>query len=356
MKIKTEELNKLVNTVAKGASNNKLIPLTQMIGIKIIDEKLYLLTTNATNYFTVSVDVNSNENIDICVNCDTFVKLVSKTTSEDIELKVEDKYLSVRGNGEYKLEMLINEEGTNFSFPMKTLTSFEKELKIKKSDFINIETYNKQSLATTLEMLSLTGYYVADKVISTDSFVMTINKSSIFEDLKLVLSPTVVNLLASFKEEEITLKIDKSKLYFESESNSLYTVELCKVEDYPLHEMSSLLEDLSFESFSTINLKALLNILDRLSLFVTPYDSNIISLNFNDEKLYVSSKKETGVEILTLKECNNFKPFTCDINLDFLKEQAASLGKEEVKLYFGSDNFIKLESENITKLICLAEE
>ena len=54
LKIKTSELQEMVGKAAKCVSNNKLIPLTSLMSIKVEDNLLTLTTTDATNYFYVS--------------------------------------------------------------------------------------------------------------------------------------------------------------------------------------------------------------------------------------------------------------------------------------------------------------
>ena len=56
MKIATNLLKDAVNNSLKGTSNNALIPITQMIGIKLKDNKLHLLSTDMTNTLEMTLD------------------------------------------------------------------------------------------------------------------------------------------------------------------------------------------------------------------------------------------------------------------------------------------------------------
>ena len=63
--IRTSELQDMVSKVIKCSSNNKLLPLTSLMSIKVESNFLTLATTDGTNYFyskkedrTISSQIN----------------------------------------------------------------------------------------------------------------------------------------------------------------------------------------------------------------------------------------------------------------------------------------------------------
>ena len=116
MKIATNLLKEAVNNSLKGTSNNALIPITQMIGIKLNNNKLHLLSTDMTNTLEMTLDKVLGDDIDITVEAEKFGKLISKMTSPEIDLSVKDDVLIVKGNGTYKIPLISDEEGL-VSFP-----------------------------------------------------------------------------------------------------------------------------------------------------------------------------------------------------------------------------------------------
>ena len=60
MKISTVKLQSMMNKVIKGVGNNKLIPITSLIGITAEDGTLTIVSTDDTNYLYVS-EVLDNE-------------------------------------------------------------------------------------------------------------------------------------------------------------------------------------------------------------------------------------------------------------------------------------------------------
>ena len=354
MKIKTEELLRLTNIVSKASSNNKMIPMTQMIGIKLSEGRLVLSATDSTNYLYMGINIDSLEAFNVCVNCEQFTKLITKFDTEFTELTLEDKTLKVLGNGEYKLEVLLDDAGEIYTFPTKSINFQLGQTEIDVKKIIDVKKYGEKSLAQTFEEPSFVGYYVGEETISTDSFVMTILKDKILDE-PLILRAKFIELL-TYAKDKIFLTVDGEKLFATDGEIELYSQTNCDVSDYPIQAIKSSVETTMFETKCSIKVNDLLKVLDRLSLFVTPYDENAISLDFVDNALFIKSKKKTGVEKITLHNIENFKSFSGSIDIEFLRAQLSTFETEEVDLYFGNDSFIKLVSSNITKLVCLIDE
>lgn len=352
MKIKREDLEQTLNTVYKCVSNNKLIPITQVIGIKSNKHGLILSATDATNYINGAVIFENNEEqeIDVCVNADMFTKLINKFTCEFIEIKLLDKSLEIIGDGEYQLELLPDDEGNNFKFPVKDVKEFEniQGIEIKVADIIDIKKHGEKALATTFENPSLINYYVGNEVIATDSLVMSINNINLLGDIKVIFKSKFIDLLINIPEKFI-LKIKEDKIIAISDKFVIFSFIGCSLEEYPVEAIKNLLESAQFEETAKIKVSALNAVLDRLSLFVTPYDDNAINLKFDDGKLYVTTLKSSGVEIIESSEIT--KSFTCGVDIEMLKTQLSSFDADVIELSFGNDNFIRITSGNVSKLI-----
>ena len=99
LKIKTETLQDMVSKSIQCVSNNKLIPITSLMNIKVKNNVLTLTTTDSTNYFYVTSDDKFDcEDVEFSILADTFVKLIQKTTSKEVILSVKDSIFEVKGN------------------------------------------------------------------------------------------------------------------------------------------------------------------------------------------------------------------------------------------------------------------
>ena len=362
MKIKTLELVRLINIVVKAAGNNKLIPITQMIGIKCSEGKLTLSATDSFNYMYVHKQIESDDKMNICVPAETLSKLVNKFTCEETEIKLTDNYLSIIGNGEYKLNLLLDDEGKAFKFPTKECSKENCNTQdIDLVKFTNTKFYGEKSLAQTMEEPDLIAYFVNDKyAISTDRNIMTLYKESI-SNVPLTLRSKFVELISVMKEKikfinwknEVT---GEMILYVSDGEIEIYSKINGNVEDYPYEAIQNLIENTEFKTSAKVSVKELTAVLDRISLMVTPYDSNVIDLKLNADKLFISSVKSTGIETVILKDITGNSSWSGKIDIEMLKSQLTSFVKDEITIYLGNDTCIKLIEGNVTKLICLVAE
>lgn len=357
MKVVTSRMKEAVNKAIKGAGFNNLIPITSMIGIKLSDGKLRLLTTDMNNTLCIIIDKVSGVDMDITVDADKFGKLISKTTSEDIELLVIDDVLSIKANGTYKIPLISDEDGL-ISFPdVKDLSeNKEADCKTKLSSVMQAYNINKAALAKTLENPALTGYYCDESVISTDANVITFNQFKMFDiENPILISAQQMQLLTLNSEEDIEVRISKSDVQFKTNDVIIDGSIMEGIEDFPADEVNAYLGE-AFTSMCKVPKDLLIGILDRLSLFIEPYDKNGAYFTFTRKGINIHSKKDASTEIINYVESKGFEPFMCCVDIPMLKEQLQSNPDDTVKIYYGNENALKIESGKVIQVIALLED
>lgn len=354
MKVVSSRMKEAVNKAIKGAGFNNLIPITSMIGIKLEGGKLKLFTTDMTNTLCIIIDKVSGVDMDITVDADKFGKLIAKTTSEDIELIVIDDVLSVKANGTYKIPLIADEEGL-VTFPALSETK-GKTTNVKLTSIMQAYNINKSALAKTLENPALTGYYCGDMVISTDANVITFNDFKMFEqDEPLLISPQLMQLLTLNKQEDIKLIADKTLLTFIADDMIVQGAVMEGIEDFPADDVKAYLDE-AFTSSCKVPKDLLLATLDRLALFIEPYDKNGAYFTFGRKGINIHSKKDASTEIINYVESKNFEPFMCCVDIPMLKEQLQANPDDTVKICYGNENALKIESGKVTQVIALLED
>lgn len=354
MKVVSSRMKDAVNKAIKGAGFNNLIPITSMIGIKLEGGKLRLFTTDMTNTLCIIIDKVSGVDMDITVDADKFGKLIAKTTSEDIELIVIDDVLSVKANGTYKIPLISDEEGL-VTFPALSETK-GKTTNVKLTSIMQAYNINKSALAKTLENPALTGYYCGDMVISTDANVITFNDFKMFEqDEPLLISPQLMQLLTLNKQEDIKLIADKTLLTFIADDMVVQGAVMEGIEDFPADDVKAYLDE-AFTSSCKVPKDLLLATLDRLALFIEPYDKNGAYFTFGRKGINIHSKKDASTEIINYVESKNFEPFLCCVDIPMLKEQLQANPDDTVKICYGNENALKIESGKVTQVIALLED
>lgn len=360
--ITTTTLQEMVGKSVHCVSNNKLIPLTSLISIKVEKGVLTLSTTDATNYFYVSSKAEFDcEDFEVSVFADTFVKLIQKTTSDEVTLTVDlqAKVLTIKGNGTYKMELPLDEKGKPIKFPKKFVPDdlVKEDSTIKVSTIKSIILSNKSSLATDMQIPVLTAYYCGDKVVTSNKKTVCWCEMPTFSE-PILISPIVMDLLSSMSGENIDVykfSGEVSGTVFQTDVDVVYAPEFEGVDVFPVDKIGQLVNQ-ELNSKCVVSRKAVLDVLDRLGLFVGSYDKKSIRISFTQEGLMLSSKKSSGVEVIPFVSSENFAEFSASINIEFLQAQVSAQTSETVEISYGSPLAIKLVTDNIIQIIALLKE
>ena len=357
LKIKTVTMQEMVSRAIKGASNNKLIPLTGLMSIELSENVLTLTTTDATNYLFIKESQVDGEDFNVTVPVEIFSKLISKLTCETVELNInaEESTLEIVGNGSYLIELPMDENGELIKYPNPIA-----DIEIEKSEEINLSTIQsilmtvKPSLATTTEVPCYTGYYMHDTIIGTDTSKICQMAVKAFNNATLI-SPEQMDLLAVMMSEKIDVMEKDGVLIYSSPDCIVYGPILEGIDEFAIGPISDLIKQ-EFASSCKLPKDALLQCLDRLALFVDTYDKNGIYLTFTKDGLQLSSKKSSSIEIISYIDSKDFKDYTCCIDITMLQSQLKALVGDAVELYYGEDNALKLIEGNVTQIIALLED
>ena len=363
MKIKTETLKEMVNKAVRGASNNKLIPITGFIKIQNINGTLTLTTTDANNYLYVHEQGAEGENLYVVIPVEQFSKLVARMTSEYVKLELsEDKsILTVSGNGKYTIGVPLDEDGNPIVYP-DPITNCNIAFRHTEPDAVISQTMLqlilqvcKPSLATTFEVPVYTNYYVGEKVVATDTYkICGINKQ-IFEQSRLI-SPEFMNLCDVISNEQVNVYFtENNDIIFITPNVEIYGSRVDGVEEFAIEPISNLLNQ-DFTSSCVISKQVLASVLDRIALFVGTYDNRAIRLTFAQDGLVIESKQSNGIEKIDYINSENFSPFTCMIDINMLIQQVRAYVGDSIELYYGEDNAIKFVDGNVTQVIALLED
>lgn len=355
LSIKTVVLQDMMSRAVKGASQNKLIPLTSLMLVAVKDKQLTLITTDMSNTLYVMSELD-NEDFYCVIQIDQFAKLIGKMTSENITLEVDNNVLTVKGNGTYKLELPFDENGDviNYPNPASEIQMNGKLEEITLSNIKTILTANKPCLAVTMEDPQYTGYYVGDRVITSDTYVICEYKAKILKNAVLIPAETM-ELLNVMTEDKIDIYIQDDIIEFITKDCIVYGHLMDGIESYAIEPISNLLDE-SFKSVCKLSKADLLSLLDRISLFVGAYDKQAIMLTFTDKGLDISSKQSNGVETIPYIESKGFKPYTCKLDITALSKQIKANGSDTIELHYGNNNSVKIVDDSITQVIALLDE
>lgn len=359
LKVETQEFKEMVSKVSKCSTNNKLIVLTSLISIMVREGKLVLTSTDSSNYLMVSCKVDC-EDFEVSVPAQLFSNLVSKITTKEIELLLEDNVLTVIGNGRYKVQLPVNEEGNPIKFPKRLLRDrenkqFTEEGYITNDEIKSVLAINKPALAVSVELPSITCYHCGeDSVVSSDGYRICENAVGLFNEKRLIPS-RLMDILGTLTGGDIKVEYTDKNLVFTTEAEAVYAPIEGGIETFPIDIVNQNLTEV-FPSNCIVPKRKLVNLLDRLSLFVARYDTNGVYLTFTDEGIKFTSKLSDGEELVPYKEKSDIKLFTCCVNIKFLEDQVSTIEGDDVKISFGSNSVLMLSVEGVNHIIALMED
>lgn len=352
MKIKLESLKELVSKAIRGVGNNKMIPLTELMGIEVKDGRLTLIVTDGSNQLRVSEFIGEEyEDFYTVVKAETFAKLVEKTTKKEVELNVVNDILEVKGNGTYKLPVTYGVDGNIIKFQdIPEIDGMFEELNVNTLKTILNDA--RVSVAKTYDIPYLTGYYIGNKVLTTDVLVAcNINKNILA--VPTLISSQMAFLLHLLTGENVSLYRKDKMLLFKTNSEIIYGKELDGVNEFQDKVIDAIDGLINADTISGVIIKKdlIISALDRLSLFIdSVVDNNAIKFELVEGGLRLTSKATNAEEFIDL-EPTGYQPFVCYLDIDMFKNHIQNTSTDLVEIHYGSDKFIKILDGNTTMIV-----
>ena len=352
--VSTTQLQAMLAKAVRGAGNNKLIPMTSLVVIEAKDGNLTLTTTDKTNYLRVRTELEGGDFYAV-VNIELLAKLVAKMTSETTTLELTDKYLNVIGNGKYQIDLPLDEDGEKIVLP-NPISPFDEDEKpvgkVNSSTIANILASIKSALLTTMDYPWYTCYYVGENdTLATDTYTVGSYAKGFLNTPNLVSSEAMdlVGLLL----DDIEIYIRDNKMLFWAKNGCVLATIPDGADRFSVEDIRTLVEQ-DFDYSCKIAKTSMLNLLDRISLFVGVYDNGEITLTFTKDGLEVTSKYAN--EKIKYAEEVNIGDFTCKTDINTLTAQIKSQLGGTIELQYGRDNAIKLIDGDVTSVVALLEE
>ena len=353
----TESFKTLVGKAYKGVGNNKLMPLTQLMCIRVKDGQLTLISSDesGTNYMYVMQSGVSGD-FYATVMADQFAKLIEKLTCDKVTLEVESDKLVITGNGRYIIALQYDEMGNSIEYPdpMSELKKAKESVEVKMDVASRVINSVKSSLATNTKLPCLTGYYAGDIIAATNGDEMSIFSKSLTKTPAVIYSNALESLVLSADDKFTVEKYSGGIIVFRASDIAIYSHEMEGIEDYPVEALKRFSE-IDMPNKCKLSKSALLQALDRITLFVGSYDDSAINLDFDGKALKISSLASTGVESVAYISGDK-DSFTCMIDSESFIKHIKTHATDEVEIQFGDDSAVKIVDGEIVQILSLFEE
>lgn len=356
--INTKLLQDMVSRSVKGVGNSKGLvngfSVSYLMYLELKKKTFTIITTDGVNFLYIMQDGVEGEDFCATINADIFSKLVSKMTSEQVTMSVTDRYLEVKGNGNYKIALELDPNTgamTKYPNPLEKLKLGKKYISIESGTIGEIIGYLKPSLALTVDNPCYTGYYVGHEVLATDSMQIACIDREVFKDPKLI-SPELMNLLYLMDNSDIDVYVKDGHLVFKTDTCVVYGDAMSDemLESFAHDKIVELL-NMKFTSRCVLPKDTLLRLFERLSLFVGVYDENAVDLAFDKSGVAIASKNSDGTEYIEYAESENCEEYACTVDIQMLQAQIKSHSGDTVELWFGANNALMITDGDVKQVV-----
>ena len=365
LKLPRVTLQSLAARASKGASCNKMLPLTSLLAIEARGKNVRMITSDTTNFlYATYEDPSGDWDFYVVTQVDVFTKLISKLTCTEVILEKTETSLVVRGNGTYEMALPLDDMGKPVVFP-DPLATFDGNTvgeMDKKSIGLMLQTA-KASVSTSLDVPCYTGYYTGDTVITTDTWKLC-RLNLALSDVPVLLAPTTVDLFDTMTGDKVEVMKRDGVMVFKSPGTTLYSKLMPGIDDFRAQTIQELL-DTQFFAACVVSKDSMLQALDRMSLFVTSYDDNGIRLDFDEDEVTISAIRVGSVETVKYESNPQNVPAkedmltSCIVDIEMLQELMKAVPGAAVKIEYGSDSFLRfspLDDASVTQLLALKVE
>ena len=365
MKIASKEFQKLCKTVLSATDSSELSTLTETLELKTVGDILYMNVTNKEYYASVTFKLDHEEDFHASVNANLFLKLVAAITSDEIELTIQDTYVNMKANGNYKIP-LIFENDKLLEVPAITIQNKTVEMNIPSSVLESIVNYNTKQLEVgNISKPVQKMFYIDEQGCVTFTTGACVNNFTLEKPVKVLLNQRLIGLFKLFKNSVVhfTLGYDavsedliQTKVSFATDSMVLTAITGCDdtlLNQFPVAAVRNRANK-AYPNVVVLSVSALSEAINRLLLFSAGYGSKdtlkpYSMFEFAGDKVTIWDTKKENFELLTYQNGTNIEDtysMTLDLNefkkvLDGCTEQYVTLNFGDTKACVVTRNVIK---------------
>lgn len=367
MIIRTEILQESCAKILNAVDSNVLSAVTETLEIRNEGKQLSMSVTNREYFVRILFGDNIEDEIHATVNANLFLKLISKITSETIELYTDDKSLYVKCNGDYKLPLIYDGDKL-LELPTISIENVTETFDVDSSILHSIVNYNSKELGKgTISKPIQRLYYVDSEGAITFTTGACVNKFSIDMTSKLLLNDKLVKLFRLFKDTKVKVTVGHNKLSedtvvtsvrFEAPSITIDAVLSCDdsmAVSFPVSGIRGR-ADTIYPTTISINKELLLQAVERLMLFSqaaskSDLSLSIIKLEFNNDSVVVVDRKGVNSEAIPYTTpLDNEVKYEALIDSSDLTKTLASATNQIVTIGFGNEQAFVV-SEGLVKWV-----
>ena len=378
MIFRTETFKTACSNILSALDSSASTEVSALLQIKQADEHTLALSVTNNEYFvTVKMPVTEAFSFPsaITIGALQFLKLISKCTTDSVEIDIVDKYVKVKANGEYKFPLVFGSDGNVLNLPEISIGEVTSSFEVNSDTLASVLKYNGRELTKVSEQLKDTRaiyrlIYLDDKGAVSFTTGACVNDFAFPTTLKLLLPekivrlfkllPNATNVGVDFGVREILDSITQSQIKFVTPTVEITAVLpnndklLTAVPVGKTREFANTVLPYS----ATINKAVLLSAITRLQLFVDGADVvDVGTFEFHSDRVVIYDNKKNNQEVILFDEnvAGLTEPFTCKLRLTDLKLTAETCDDHFV-LNFGAEQSVNIiVTDSVTNILATVQ-
>ena len=365
MIFRINELKDTCNIILSAVDPSVGSTINETLELKVENNKFVMAITNREYYVYVDLNVDIDDpNFHATVNADIFLKLISKITTDTVELKIDDNNLIIVGNGNYKLPMIY--DGSKLLvLPEINISNVTVNFNIDGNILTSINKYNTKQLSMgTISRPIQKLYYVDEQGAVTFTSGACVNKFTLTNPVRMLLNSKLVKLFNLFKNKRINFSmgydaisedIIQTKARFEAD-NVIITAILSsndpELNSFPVAAIRGRAFD-NYDNSVSLNKKELLQTIDRLMLFPSSYNNRMYSkFIFSKDLVTIYDSAKKNKEAIYYSNSSTIdNEYEAILDLNDVKSTLDSFADQYVTFNFGNGQAVVLTVGNVYNVI-----
>lgn len=358
MILSTKEFAQVCKTVLAAIDNKDTTLFTETLELKSNGDKLSMNITNREYFLEATFKLPTEETFHASVNASLFLNLISKLTTETLEITKENNSIIVRSNGNYKLPMIYANDRM-LELPRIELNNVTNEMEINSSLLRSVADYNSKELLRGTAVKPVQKYfYIDEQGAITFTSGACVNSFTLANPIKMLLDQKVVGLFKLFKpdtpisfrmgQDALTEDLVQTKVEFKAD-NIVLTAKLKDtglISSVPVTAIRGMANK-SYTNSVVVNRASLLATLARILLFS---DNPVGKFDFNSTSMVVSLGENTET-IKYENEVPSIGNYSMGINLANFKLILDGAEDDYVTINFGDHKAVVVRKSNICDII-----
>lgn len=353
MIIRTEILQDSCAKILSAVDSNVLSTVTETLEITAKENVFTMAITNREYFVEVKIPIEIKDGLHATVNANLFLKLISKVTSETIELENDGNSLHIKCNGNYKLPLIYDGDAL-MELPRIDIEEVIETIDVESSILHSLVSYNSKELSKgTISKPVQRLYYMDKDGAVTFTTGACVNKFDVEMTSKLLLSDKLVKLFKLFRDTKVKMTVGRNKIgdnsftttvKFESvgiEISAVLNSDESMMISFPVGAIRDRATTM-YPMNVSINKDSLAQAIDRLMLFVHSSNSDsaftTVKMDFNKDSVKVSDQMGVNSEEVPYsKTAENVEAYSALIDSNDLTKTLLSCTNQLVNFNFGNN-------------------